>query len=67
MLYIGKGNAIFAWYFKDAHYMWGQNLIPTLWFESTLYIGEREIQYLHDNLKMHIVCKWQNAILALWP
>jgi len=29
------------------------------------YIWEREMQCLHDNLKMHILCGWENAILAL--
>jgi hypothetical protein len=27
----------------------------------------REMQYLHGNLKMHTICGWQNAILALRP
>ncbi len=31
------------------------------------YLWERKMQYLHDNLNMHInICGWQNAILALW-
>jgi hypothetical protein len=45
---MGEGNVIFAWQFKDAHYMW-----------------EREMQYLHDNLNMHILCGWQIGILTL--
>jgi hypothetical protein len=98
---MGDENAILAWQFKDAQYMWGQNVILTLWPYSTLYIREenakltwqfkdehcmsvikynidimtlnphymweKEIQYLHDNLNMHIISKWQNVILALWP
>jgi hypothetical protein len=31
------------------------------------YMWKKEIQYLHDNLNMHTISKWQNAILALWP
>ncbi len=30
-IYTGEGNAILTWQFMDAHYMWGQNAIPTLW------------------------------------
>jgi hypothetical protein len=30
-LYVGALNAIHAWQFKDAHYIWGENAIPTLW------------------------------------
>jgi hypothetical protein len=48
-------NLILTWQFKDAHYMWGQNAIPTLW-PNPHYIWENEMQYMHDNLSMHIVC-----------
>jgi hypothetical protein len=34
---VGALNAIPAWKFKDAHHMWGQSAIPTLWLQSTLY------------------------------
>jgi hypothetical protein len=26
---------------------------------------KKEMKYLHGNLEMHIICGWQNAILAL--
>jgi endo-1,4-beta-mannosidase len=29
------------------------------------YIWEREMQYLHNNLKMHTIYGWQNVILTL--
>jgi hypothetical protein len=28
------------------------------------YIWEREMQYLHNNLKMHTIYGWQNVILT---
>jgi len=62
---MGKGNVIFPWQFKDAHYMWGQNAIFTWQFRDAHYMWEREMQYLHDNLNMHIVCGWQIGILTL--
>jgi len=49
------GNAIPTQQFKDAHYMWGQSAILTF-DPNPHYIWEREMQYLHDNLRMHIVC-----------
>jgi hypothetical protein len=37
---VGALNATPAWQFKDAHYMWEQSVIPTLWPKSTLYMVE---------------------------
>jgi hypothetical protein len=54
---MGDENAIHAWQSKHAHYM---TLNPH-------YVWENKIQWRHDNLHMHIVCEWQNAIPTLWP
>jgi hypothetical protein len=34
---------------------------------NPLYIWKNEMQYMHNHLKMHIICGWQNVILALNP
>jgi hypothetical protein len=60
-LYMVERNAIPATQFKDVHYMWGQNAYPHYDLNPHC-IWEKEIQYLHDNLKMHTVCGWKNAI-----
>jgi len=36
---MGKGNAISEWQFKHAHYMWGQNVVPTLYYEKIMSVA----------------------------
>ncbi len=54
---MGEGNVIFAWQFKDAHYMWGQNAIFTWQFKDAYYMWEREMQYLKDDVKDDVMFK----------
>jgi len=36
---MGEGNAIFGWQFKHTHYMWGQNVVPTLYYEKIMFVA----------------------------
>ncbi len=44
--------------------MWGK-MQYSRYDPNPHYIWGKEMQYLHNNLKMHIICGWQNPILAL--
>jgi hypothetical protein len=52
---MGKGNAIFAWQYKDVNYMWGKMQYPH-YNPNPHNIWERETQYLHDNITMQTIC-----------
>jgi len=40
---MGEGNAIFAWQFKHANYMWRQSAILTLWALNSHYLWEAKM------------------------
>jgi hypothetical protein len=53
-----KENAIPTQQFKHIHNMWVEICNTYIMTLNSHYLSERKMQYLHDNLNMHIICGW---------